>query len=152
MFRKIFFLFLFAFLVSMGAAHFSPAEAKFSKAKQHGKALCAKGSFFDPRNGGECWSCPKGTHRTIFGVTGNKACERRAYERFKKAKKKRKNKRIGQGCPRGQFWDVKGGKGLLGACYQCAKGYRRTTVPDSFHNTNPINAFRGIFGLKISVI
>ena len=27
-----------------------------------------------------------------------------------------------------------------------------STVPDSFHNTNPINAFRGIFGLKRAVI
>lgn len=86
---------------------------------------CPKGSFFDPIKGGECWSCSKGYNRTAYAVDSKKACVRPSYERFKHAKKKRKNQRIGQGCPRGQFWDVKGGNGLLGACYTC-DGWRRT--------------------------
>lgn len=30
--------------------------------------------FFDPRKGGECWSCPKYYHRTVHAVTDGKAC------------------------------------------------------------------------------
>jgi len=33
-----------------------------------------------------------------------------------------------------------------------AEAVGSSTVPDSFHKTNPINAFRGIFGLKRAVI
>jgi hypothetical protein len=28
----------------------------------------------------------------------------------------------------------------------------KTTVPDSFHNTNSINGFRGMFGLNKAII
>jgi hypothetical protein len=115
-----------AVAVYFGALMFNDAEAAFKKATYIGKpGGCEKGEFWDPRNGGECWSCSKGTRRTAYAVNSAKACVRPAYEKFKKAKKKRKNSRIGQGCPKGQFWDVKGGNGLLGACYTCS-GYRRT--------------------------
>ena len=53
---------------------------------------------------------------------------------FIKPTKHRKNSRVGQGCPHGQFWDVKGGNGLLGACYSCPKHYHRTaTAVDHKH-------------------
>lgn len=105
------------------------AKALWSKATYKGKLFKSKpsGAFIDPRNGGEYWSCPKGTHRTIVhAVTSSKACERRASTSYKKAPKYRKNSHIGQGCPGGKFWDVKGGNGLLGACYSCPSGYKRS--------------------------
>lgn len=34
----------------------------------------ATGSFYDPRNGGECWSCPPGYARTWAPVTASDAC------------------------------------------------------------------------------
>ncbi|MGD9852258.1 MAG: hypothetical protein AB7T38_13435 [Nitrospirales bacterium] len=98
----------------------------WKRAKYMGSYWCPKGSFFDPRKGGECWSCPAGTKRSLHGVTSAKACFAKGKTSYKKAVKKRNNSRIGQGCPKGQFWDVKGGRGLLGACYSCSKGYRRT--------------------------
>ena len=30
------------------------------------RSNCPSGSFFDPRNGGECWSCPGGYKRTVL--------------------------------------------------------------------------------------
>jgi len=104
-----------------------PGRTSSKKADFRGKAKAKKprGTFFDPRKGGEYWSCRSGTHRTIFPVTSSKACERRAKTHYKRASKYRKNTHIGQGCPRGRFWDVKGGNGLLGACYSC-NGYRRS--------------------------
>ncbi|CAN0562108.1 unnamed protein product, partial [Laminaria digitata] len=35
---------------------------------------CPRGQFFDPRKGGECWSCPKRTYRTTRAVTSPQAC------------------------------------------------------------------------------
>lgn len=89
---------------------------------------CPKGSFFDPIDGGTCWECPEHNNRTAYHVKSDKACVRPSYEKFKKADKERKNTRVGQGCPKGQFWDVKGGDGLLGACYDCGS-YNRTAYP-----------------------
>lgn len=47
----------------------------WSAARLENQLGCAKGSFVDPRNGGECWSCP-GSHpiRTMETVDGPKAC------------------------------------------------------------------------------
>lgn len=42
---------------------------------------CPGGTFKDPRNGGECWSCPSGYKRTVFAVTTNNACEKTAKAR-----------------------------------------------------------------------
>lgn len=42
-----------------------------------GAGKCPKSDqFHDPRNGGECWSCPSGYNRTVFPVTANNARER----------------------------------------------------------------------------
>ena len=51
---------------------------RWARGRYRGKPsrFCAKGSFFDPRKGGECWSCPKGWHRTINPVTSGKACSK----------------------------------------------------------------------------
>ncbi|MGA0395077.1 MAG: hypothetical protein ACO3MW_13575 [Rhodospirillales bacterium] len=64
----------------------SPAPAYAAKAKYHSKVGCPKGTFHDPRNGGECWSCPRGYGRTAHAVTANKACHK--GETFKKANRK----------------------------------------------------------------
>ena len=105
------------------------ARSLWKKATYKGSLFKTKPSraFIDPRNGGEYWSCPAGTHRTVLhAVTSSKACERRARTVYAKASKYRKNSRVGQGCPGGKFWDVKGGDRLLGACYSCPSGYKRS--------------------------
>lgn len=42
-----------------------------------GRPGCPAGSFQDPRNGGECWSCPYGYVRTWDSVTSETACVKR---------------------------------------------------------------------------
>ena len=36
---------------------------------------CGTGRLWDPRNGGECWSCPDGFERTVAAVNSQYACE-----------------------------------------------------------------------------
>ena len=93
------------------------------KAKYLSKAMtkCPRGTFFDISTA-SCWSCPRGTHRTVFSIKKGKACEQRPKTSYQKAEKKRKGK-IGGKCKRGEFWDKKGGK--LGACWKCPKSYKR---------------------------
>jgi len=51
------------------------SDEKLKPAAKEGPFGCASGQFLDPRNGGECWSCPAShPHRTINVVTGDKAC------------------------------------------------------------------------------
>jgi len=96
--------------------------------KTQNASNCPKGSFLDIGLG-TCWSCPKGYSRTVFhSVKSSKACKKGAYSSYRKASKKRKNSYVAQGCPRGQFWDVYGGNGLLGACYKCPSKYSRTAT------------------------
>ena len=49
--------------------------ASFSRATKVSSLSCGNGSFFDPIDGGSCWSCPKGTQRTVYAVNSGKACE-----------------------------------------------------------------------------
>lgn len=86
------------------------------------KFSCRKGSFFDPRGGGECWSCASGTHRTIFPVTKSKACERRPSTKHAKAKNHGKGSGVFKtDCKKGRFYDVGKKK-----CYSCPPGYKRS--------------------------
>lgn len=86
------------------------------------KFSCPKGSFFDPRKGGECWSCAKGLHRTIFPVTKSKACERRASTQYAKAKSHGKGTGVFKtDCKKGRFYDIGKKK-----CYSCPGGYKRS--------------------------
>ena len=61
-------------------------KASLAAGKYRGKPpkglLCVKGQFYDPRKGGQCWSCPRGWHRTINPVTGTKACARNLHQIF----------------------------------------------------------------------
>jgi len=82
---------------------------------------CSSGSFFDPIDGGTCWTCPPGYKRTVLSVKGNKACERPAGEIFKRANKHGRGKGLlGTDCDGGQFLDPNG------YCYSCPNGYNRT--------------------------
>ncbi len=72
-----------------------------ARATNRGKAECKAGEFFDPRNGGECWTCPEGTYRTVHPVTGNQACERRAGVQLTKA-----TPVSGFSCPANTFLDL----------------------------------------------
>ena len=76
-----------------------------------------RGSFYDPRKGGQNWSC-NGWKRTGYAVTSNRACSKAGYEKVKKAQfkiKYKKNK------PSGSFYDPRGG----GEYWSCG-GWKRT--------------------------
>jgi hypothetical protein len=87
-----------------------------------GKATgCNKGNFFDPIDGGSCWSCPKSYKRTIFSVKSNKACEYLARTIHRHATKHDHGSGfLSLKCSDGQFWDPNG------YCWSCLNGYRRT--------------------------
>ena len=74
---------------------------------------CPAGSFKDPRNGGECWSCPTGFGRTFSAVNEWDACG--AF-----GQSARRAEFIDRVCPEGSFPD------LNGSCYTCPDGFRRT--------------------------
>lgn len=103
----------------MGGLKVSTAKAA---KKGSPKLSCAKGAFFDPRGGGECWSCARGTHRTIFAVNKSRACERRASIRYAKAESHGKGKGVFKtDCKKGRFYDIGNRK-----CYSCPGGYKRS--------------------------
>jgi len=99
------------------------AAAEYAKANKVGtpnfaELGCKKGELWDPRNGGECWSCA-GKKRTIFSVSGTKACETPASENLKSATRKSKD---ALSCGSGSFFDPRKG----GECWSCPKGYKRS--------------------------
>ena len=81
---------------------------------------CAAGSFFDPENGGECWSCPSGYIRNVSPVTSKDACWKAVSEDLKAATMTGTT-----GCPSGSFSDPRNG----GECWSCPSGYNRTWDP-----------------------
>ena len=91
------------------------AKATFlGTAKTYPKRSSA--AFWDPRNGGEWWSCPAGYFRTVAPVNASNAC-RKAPASFA-AKAVRRGSR---GCPTGAF-----AHGLAGECYSCPDGFSRS--------------------------
>lgn len=48
--------------------------ASYSRATRIGPP-CGAGRLWDPRNGGECWSCPDGFNRSVAPVNSAYACE-----------------------------------------------------------------------------
>jgi len=93
------------------------------KAKYHRKSRtlihkCSPGTFFDPRGGGECWSCPRGYKRSLSPVTSPAACYLRKWTKTR-ATKHRKSK--GLWCPKGMFFDLIDG----GTCWSCPRGLNR---------------------------
>lgn len=76
-----------------------------------------KGSFWDPRKGGECWKCPSGFRRTIFAVTAGNACEKGGpFGQHRRAMLKGK-----PGCVPGAWRDM-----LSDNCNSCPVGYKRS--------------------------
>lgn len=95
-------------------------KCEFAPAISKGKAAklgCKKG-FFDPRKGGECWSCPKGYKRTWDPVTSKTAC---ATSLFGKKSKATFEGTV-WGCGRGEFFDIVD----KGSCWTCPQYYNRS--------------------------
>ncbi|MBO6824738.1 MAG: hypothetical protein JJ879_00940 [Sneathiella sp.] len=82
-------------------------------------------AFFDLTDGGSCWSCPAEYVRTVFPVTGPKACGRPIMETKPATQiKKAGCKAYGEDA----FWDPRGTNGtVIGSCWTCPADYTRTT-------------------------
>lgn len=79
----------------------------------HKQRSCPGGTFWDPRNGGECWQCPSGYGRTASAVDAWDACG----AVFKQARRAEFVERV---CSEGTFGDPNGN------CYKCPDGFQRT--------------------------
>ena len=89
-----------------------------SLGKPDGRIMgCPSGSFWDPRAGGECWSCGN-KPRSVFPVDGPRACGVDGVTAFARATMTERNK---TSCPDGSFYDI--GKG---SCWTCPAGTKRT--------------------------
>lgn len=96
-------------------------KCEFGPAVGHGKAKnvgCPSGSFFDPRMGGECWTCPRGFHRTLAPVTAANACATGLFGKTIAATFKQSV----WGCGGGQFFDPIDG----GSCWSCPQYFNRS--------------------------
>lgn len=103
-----------AFAVDTQKACSKQISAQYTRATRTGKhKSCPKGSFFDGRNGGECWTCPAGFGRTMSSVDSWDACGK-IFEDARRAEF------IDRVCPEGSFPD------LNGSCYTCPEGFNRT--------------------------
>ena len=110
-----------------------------------GKACPTEGSFRDPRNGGECWSCPEDYSRTGNAVTSDKACK--TVLDFEPA-----TKAAALTCEPGEHFDFVDG----GTCWACAVGEKRTLNSvkgakacrnNSMKWVVPTRGMYGLFGL-----
>jgi len=112
---------LFSIISSLNAQRFLlQNDYEYSKASQVGKSGCSNkypGSFHDPRNGGECWSCPRGYKRTLEAVTSSKACAKDLiFGPFSKA-----TYHGSSNCDKGFYDPIRGG-----TCWTCPSGYERS--------------------------
>lgn len=101
------------------------AGNEYSTATSHGKPNfqvmgCPAGSFWDPINGGQCWSCPGGV-RGVDRVDSKTACLVPPKPVFARARLIEDNKNR---CTGDSFLDVG-----TGACWSCRDGYDRTVFP-----------------------
>lgn len=121
----------------------------YSPARFESHACGENGGFWDPRNGGECWSCPTGYERTGETVTSGRACGEIPMD-FKPASVVLAAcKGFGQNA----FFDFIDN----GSCWKCPPGYRRTldSVKSANACENPgldwkVGTFTdpGLFGLR----
>jgi hypothetical protein len=100
--------------------HNEPACREHDRAQFWSYYGCPPDTFRDPRNGGECWSCPSGYSRTVRQVTSPKACAVRTRGPFRAATYRGKPRE----CPTGTFRDIGRNE-----CWSCDEGYRRTVAP-----------------------
>ena len=95
-------------------------EPRFTPARYAGPHSCkryGKRAFFDPREGGQCWKCPRShPQRTILSVTGKRACQARGTIIGVGGVRA---KYMGKRCPDGAFKQPGAQR-----CYQCPTGYR----------------------------
>ena len=101
------------------------SKKAWMKARYHGSGKllptsCPRGTFFDPIRGGTCWSCPRGTKRTVYPVTSTKACT--SGSNTVQLQHLRATYHKKSGCPRGTFFDLIRG----GTCWSCPRGTKRT--------------------------
>ncbi|MCA9551378.1 MAG: hypothetical protein KC933_15185 [Myxococcales bacterium] len=111
----------FATDVTPGCGGLYQTKCEFKRATSHGKAQnvgCPQGSFFDPRKGGECWSCPAGFGRTLAPVTAGNACSQGLFGKTIAAT----FVRTVWGCGGGQFFDPTDG----GSCWSCPQYHNRS--------------------------
>ncbi|MFK0222918.1 hypothetical protein ACIQWN_32610 [Streptomyces vinaceus] len=95
---------------------------------------CVSGSFYDPRNGGECWSCPAGYVRNVTPVTNGDACWLPSFA-VSTAATYLRNETWAWNCPSGTFWDPR----LdvfppRGQCWSCPSEYLRNVTPVTSSN------------------
>jgi len=90
-----------------------------SAAKNLGK-IKPHGAFWDPRNGGEWWSC-EGWGRTLAAVTASNACSKGIFGKTKRAKKISSDKEM---MASGAFKDI--GRGEW---WRCPAGFTRNVNP-----------------------
>ena len=110
------------FAVDTSQACSKQVSAQYKSANRVGAhRSCPSGSFKDPRNGGECWSCPAGFDRTLSAVNEWDACGK-IFEPARRAEF------IDLVCPEGSFPD------LNGSCYTCPDGFRRTAAAVTANN------------------
>lgn len=106
---------------------------KLARAKFVSKTVrkAPKGSFFDPRSGGEYWSCPAGYGRTVVYPVNHKsrACKKTTPARAYNAKAKHRGT---WGCKKGAFKN-----GLENACYTCPATYKRSAAIGRNLHRNP---------------
>jgi hypothetical protein len=134
--------------VSSSAACSQLVKAKQSKATVAGKAQCKTGEFTDflknPKLGGNCYTCPVNSNRTVYEVSSDKACELDPGYKYSVAALV-----TPLTCPAGQVFDFAGrdtprvltriatqNRSMTptraaptvngGTCWSCADGYRRS--------------------------
>ena len=109
-------------LSSSGLAAESSAS-EYAPATSHGRPNfdameCGDGAFFDPRNGGECWSCGD-AQRSVLAVDTDKACVEEPFEYARATRLERDKLR----CSGAAFFDIGSGE-----CWTCPKGFRRSAA------------------------
>lgn len=101
------------------AARPRECSAKFKRYTHKGTEYDA--AFYDARKGGECWSCPVGYAKTIWGIMAGNKCERGGVLGIGSAHHKAKYRGKVDLWPAGS-WTHSNGVG-----YHCGPGYRRVT-------------------------
>lgn len=115
--------------VTAGTACSKSWAGPFSAATYKGKpGQCTGGSFWDPLDGGTCWTCPAGYRRTANPVTGTAACAQTVPTQYQTATYHRKAwcgdalTPVGYGAP---FRDPRNG----GECWTCPALLQRSASP-----------------------
>lgn len=112
------------------AARPRECSAKFKRYAHRGIEYDA--AFYDARKGGECWSCPVGYAKTIWGIMAGNKCERGGVLGVGSAHHKAKYRGKVDHWPAGS-WTHSNGEG-----YRCEAGYRRVTDLEATLNNRKV--------------